>query len=89
MLTESQPTSFASIDWGSKSHQACILASDGTALGERAFPHSGEGLAKSNRPVEITPVNGFAFAFWKRVIHLVYLPWQGYHSIGDQIHEIE
>lgn len=46
MLTESQPTSFVGIDWGSKSHQACILASDGTVLGERAFPYSGEGLVK-------------------------------------------
>ena len=46
MLTESHPTFFAGIDWGSQSHQVCVLASEGTVLGEKAFPHSGEGLAQ-------------------------------------------
>lgn len=36
---------YAGIDWGSQSHQACIRTSDGTIVGEQAFPHSGEGLA--------------------------------------------
>ena len=40
------PFIFAGIDWGSESHQACVLASDGTVLGERAFPHSGVGLGQ-------------------------------------------
>ncbi len=35
---------FAGLDWGSESHQVCILDREGHVLGERAFPHSGEGL---------------------------------------------
>ncbi|MCY4675112.1 MAG: IS110 family transposase [Bacteroidetes bacterium] len=35
---------FSGIDWGSKSHQVCIVNAAGTMLGEKAFPHSGEGL---------------------------------------------
>ena len=46
MATHPQPTFFVGIDWGSTSHQACILASDGTVLGEKAFPHSGDGLCQ-------------------------------------------
>ena len=44
MSTKSQPLFFAGIDWGSQSHQVCVLDSEGTVLGERAFDHSGEGL---------------------------------------------
>lgn len=44
MAKQVQPTIFAGIDWGSKSHQVCVLSSKGAVLGERAFPHSGEGL---------------------------------------------
>ena len=36
----------AGIDWGSQAHQVCILDKDGGVLGERAFLHSGEGLAR-------------------------------------------
>ena len=36
----------AGIDWGSQAHQVCILDNDGGVLGERAFEHSGEGLAR-------------------------------------------
>ena len=46
MDTTAQPTFFAGIDWGSTSHQVCVLSSEGTVLGEKAFPHSGEGLAQ-------------------------------------------
>ncbi len=37
---------FAGIDWGSETHQVCVVDSDGQTLGERAFGHSGAGLAE-------------------------------------------
>ena len=46
MFIQSQPTAFAGVDWGSQSHQVCVLGSDGAVLGEKAFPHSGEGLGQ-------------------------------------------
>lgn len=36
---------FAGIDWASESHQVCLEDAAGTILGERAFAHSGAGLA--------------------------------------------
>ncbi len=38
-------TWFAGIDWGATTHQACLLDAAGKAVGERAFPHGGAGLA--------------------------------------------
>lgn len=38
-------TWFAGVDWGSETHHACVLDRDGNVRGERAFPHSGKGLA--------------------------------------------
>ena len=35
----------AGIDWGSERHQACVVDAQGNIVGERAFAHSGEGLA--------------------------------------------
>ncbi len=37
---------FVGIDWGSETHQAGIIDSEGTILGERAFRHGGAGLAE-------------------------------------------
>ena len=37
---------FAGIDWGSKTHQACVLDGAGKVLGERAFEHGGAGLSQ-------------------------------------------
>ena len=37
---------YAGIDWGSETHQVCILDSAGALLGERAFRHGGAGLAE-------------------------------------------
>ena len=37
---------FVGIDWGSETHQVCIIDSGGTVLGERAFRHGGAGLAE-------------------------------------------
>ena len=37
---------FAGIDWGSQTHQVCIVDSEGTVLGERAFRHDGAGLSE-------------------------------------------
>lgn len=34
----------AGIDWGSQFHQICILDQKGHVLGEKLFPHSGEGI---------------------------------------------
>ncbi len=36
---------YVGIDWGSQTHQVCILDGDGTVRGERAFAHSGASLA--------------------------------------------
>ena len=35
---------YARIDWGSKTHQACVLYEGGKQLGERSFAHGGEGI---------------------------------------------
>ena len=37
---------FAGIDWGSQTHQACVLDAAGEVLGERGFEHGGAGLAE-------------------------------------------
>ena len=36
---------FAGVDWGSETHQVCIIDGEGAVLGERAFRHGGPGLA--------------------------------------------
>jgi transposase len=36
---------YVGIDWASESHQVCVLDGAGTRAGERAFEHSGPGLA--------------------------------------------
>src|SRR6185503_6459451 len=36
---------FAGVDWGSATHQACLLDEAGNVVGERAFAHGGAGLA--------------------------------------------
>ena len=36
---------FAGVDWGSATHQACLIDEVGTVVGERAFAHGGAGLA--------------------------------------------
>ena len=42
MTPHPEPAFFAGIDWGSQSHDACVLK--GTVLGEQEFKHSGSGL---------------------------------------------
>lgn len=37
---------FAGIDWGSASHQICVIDQDGFIVGERAFDHTGKGLCE-------------------------------------------
>ncbi len=37
---------FAGIDWGSASHQVCVIDQDGFIVGERAFDHTGKGLCE-------------------------------------------
>ena len=46
MTVHSQPAFFAGIDWGSQSHQVCVLNTDGVSLGEDNFEHSGRGLGQ-------------------------------------------
>ena len=36
---------YAGVDWGSETHQVCIVDGEGTVVGERAFRHGGPGLA--------------------------------------------
>jgi transposase len=35
---------FAGVDWASEIHQVVLVGSKGTVIGERTFPHGGEGL---------------------------------------------
>jgi hypothetical protein len=44
-MTEENFAWFAGIDWGSEQHQVCLLDAQGRIVGEREFPHGGEGLA--------------------------------------------
>jgi transposase len=37
---------FVGIDWASQTHQACLIDAGGKIIGERAFAHSGAGLAE-------------------------------------------
>ncbi len=37
---------FVGIDWATEEHQACVINRDGVIAGERAFAHSGSGLAE-------------------------------------------
>ena len=39
----------AGIDWGSASHQACVIDHTGSILGEHSFPHGGKGLGEMVR----------------------------------------
>lgn len=36
---------FVGVDWGNEEHATCLLDEAGKVLGEKAFPHSGTGLA--------------------------------------------
>ena len=45
MIDQETFTWFAAIDWGTERHQACVLDARGGIAGERAFLHSGAGLA--------------------------------------------
>lgn len=40
---------FAGIDWGSVSHQVCVVDRDGSIVGESAFAHGGGGLDEMTR----------------------------------------
>jgi len=46
MAEEETISWFAGVDWGSERHQVCLLDARGATVGEREFPHSGEGLAE-------------------------------------------
>ena len=37
---------FVGVDWGSQTHQACVIDVAGTLFGERAFEHGGQGLSE-------------------------------------------
>ena len=37
---------YAGIDWSTRTHQVALVDADGELLGERAFAHSGDGLAE-------------------------------------------
>ena len=37
---------YAGIDWSTQTHQVAVVDADGELLGERAFAHSGDGLAE-------------------------------------------
>ena len=36
---------YVGVDWGSQTHQVCVIDADGEVVGERAFEHGGPGLA--------------------------------------------
>ena len=37
---------FVGVDWGSRTHQACVLDAAGKVVGERSFQHGGAGLTE-------------------------------------------
>ena len=37
---------FVGVDWGSQTHQACVLDAAGKVVAERSFQHGGAGLAE-------------------------------------------
>jgi len=39
-------TCFAGVDWGSETHQVCIVERDGAVSAERSFRDGGAGLAE-------------------------------------------
>jgi hypothetical protein len=43
---EQQQSWFVGVDWASETHHVCVLDAQGAKLGERAFAHSGAGLAE-------------------------------------------
>ena len=45
MTDTTQPRWFVGVDWGSRTHQACILDDTGTLRDEQPFKHGGAGLA--------------------------------------------
>ena len=45
IIDVTQPGWFVGTDWGSRTHQACILDGTGAVRGEQAFKHGGAGLA--------------------------------------------
>ena len=45
MTDMTEPTWFVGVDWGSRTHQVCILDGTGAVRGEQAFKHGGAGLA--------------------------------------------
>jgi transposase len=44
-MTDETRRWFAGVDWGSEKHQVCLLDAAGAVVGERAFAHTGAGLA--------------------------------------------
>ena len=45
-MVDDNVTWFAGIDWGSATHQVCLLDAAGKIVGERAFLHSGRDSAQ-------------------------------------------
>ena len=39
-----EPRAVAGVDWATGSHQVCVVDAGGKELGNRSFPHSGQGL---------------------------------------------
>ena len=37
---------FAGTDWGSTSHQVCVIDQHGSIVGEKVFDHTGKGLSE-------------------------------------------
>ncbi len=38
------PRAVAGVDWATGGHQVCVVDAGGKELGNRSFPHSGQGL---------------------------------------------
>jgi transposase len=45
-MKDAVPRLFVGVDWATEEHQVCALSTTGSILGEKAFAHSGDGLAE-------------------------------------------
>ncbi len=65
---------YVGVDWGSQTHQVCVIDAGGEVVGERAFEHGGRGLAAlaapaltrtgSGLPLPEPPLQGVARLLW-------------------------
>ena len=54
------PTTFAGIDWASRSHAVCVVDADGAVIERYEVEHTATGLQRLTRRLAAIPVSGVA-----------------------------